>query len=142
MFTCKSCRNICIYQLIICILYKMSDSMSKYDVMNVIFVSSRGRGRQGQYANRIGDTVHITVPNDLILRLLPEGAILQLQIGPVPYIRQDSARPTSRADSGRSSRPASRPDSGRPTSRQPNPARDRPISPFTDWSSFGEMPAN
>ena len=82
--------------------------------MNAIFVSSRGTGRQGQgQQNRIGDTVNITVPSDLVLRLLPQGAILQVQIGPVP-LRPDFARPISRPDSGRSSRPASRPDSGRP----------------------------
>ena len=85
------------------------------------------------------------MPSDLILRLLPEGAILQVQIGPVP-LKQDYVRPFSRPDSGRSSRPASGPDSGRPprpnwsASRHPNLGRDRPISPFTDWSSFEEMP--
>ena len=122
--------------------------------MNVIFVSSRGRGRQGQrQQNRIGVTVNITVPSDLVLRLHTHGAILQMQIGPVP-LRPDLARPTSRPDSGRSSRPdsgrqsrpTSRPDSGRSsrpnrtTSRQPNLSSERPISPFMDWSSLGEMP--
>ena len=119
--------------------------------MNVIFVSSRGRGWQGQgQQNIIGDTVNITVPSDLVLSLLPQGAILQMQIGPVP-LRPDLARPTfrpdsgrsSRPDSGRQSRPTSKPDSGRPTrpaSRQPNLSSERPISPFMDWSSLGEMP--
>ena len=119
--------------------------------MNVIFVSSRARGRQEQQVNRVGNTVNITVPSDLVSRLLLEGAILQLQIGPVPYIRQDYARPTSRQNSGRSPRPYIRQDYARPTSRQnsgrsPRPTsrlnsdRDRPISPFTDWSSIGELP--
>ena len=123
--------------------------------MNVIFVSSRGRGRQrnGQQ-NRIGDTVNITVPSALVLSLLPQGAILQMQIGPVP-LRPDLARPASRPDSGRSSRPdsarssrpASRLDSdrspmtARPASRCPNLDNVRPVSPYTDWSSLGEAEA-
>ena len=94
--------------------------------MNVIFVSSRGRGRQeyGQQ-NRTGDTINITVPSDLVLRLLPQGAILQMQIGPVP-LRPDLARPSSRPDSGRS------------PSKHPNLDNVRPISPYTDCSSLGE----
>ena len=114
--------------------------------MNEVFVSTRGRGRQRQgQQNRIEDTVNVTVPSDLVLRLHPQGAILQVQIGPVP-LRQDYARPasrpSSRPDSGRSSRPSSRPDSGRlprparPVSRWPN--KDQ-FPPFTDWSSLGEM---
>ena len=120
--------------------------------MNVIFVSTRGRGRQGHgQQNRIGDTVTITVPSDLVLRLLPQGAFLQMQIGSVP-LRPHLARPASRPDSGRSSRPdparssrpASRPDSGRSSrparsaSRHPNLDNERPISPYMDWSSLGE----
>ena len=93
----------------------------KYNIMNVIFVSSRARGRQEHQVHRAGDTVNITVPSDLVLRLLPERAIIQVQIGPVPY---------SRPNSGRSPRPTFRPNSG----------RDRPICPFTDWSSVGEIP--
>ena len=119
--------------------------MLQHDIINVIFVSSRGRGRQEQQVHRVGDTVNITVPSDLVLRLLPEGAILQVQIGPVPYVRQHSARSPSRPKSGRSSRPTSGPTSRlnsggtpRPTSR-PNPGKDRPISPFTDWSSIAEL---
>ena len=104
--------------------------MLKYDVMNVIFVSFRGIGKEGQQANRIQDTMNITVPSDLILRQISEGVILQVQISPVPYIRHDSTRPFSRPDSGRPTRPASR----------PNPGRDRPISPFTGWSSIVELP--
>ena len=85
------------------------------------------------------------MPSDLVLRILPQGAILQMQIGPVP-LRPDLARPTSRPDSGRQSRPTSRPDSGRsprptrPASRLQNLSSERPISPFTDWSSLVEMP--
>ena len=104
--------------------------------------------------NRIGDIVNITVPTDLVLRLLPQEAILQMQIGPIP-LRPDLDRPASRPHSGRSSRPdsartfrpASRPDSGRslrpasPASRCPNLNNVRPISPYTDWSSLGEAEA-
>ena len=98
--------------------------------MNVIFVSSRGRGRLEQgvnrQQNRTGDTVNIIVPSDLVLGLLSQEVILQMQIGPAP-LRPHLARPTSRPDSGRScrpdsaksSRPASRPDS----CRSPRPAR-------------------
>ena len=127
--------------------------------MYVIFVSSRGRGRQGGERQQVrpGDTINITVPCDLIMGLLFQGAILQMQMGPVP-LRPELARPTSRPDdSGRSSRPdsarslhsTSRPDSGRsprptrparPASRCPNMDNERPISSFTDWSSLGEMP--
>ena len=127
--------------------------------MNVIFISSRGRGTLGQgvnrQQNRTGDTVNITVPCDLILGLLSQWAILQMQIGPMP-LRPELAKPTSRADSGRSSRPdsarslrtTSRPDSGRsprttrparPTGRHPNMDKERPISPFTDWSLLEEI---
>ena len=127
--------------------------------MYVIFVSSRGSGRQGGDRQQVrpGDTINITVPCDLVMGLLSQGAILQMQIGPVP-LRPELARPTSRPDdSGRSSRPdsarslysTSRPDSGRslrpsrparPASRCPNMNNERPISPFTDWSPLGEMP--
>ena len=67
--------------------------MLKYDIMNVTFVSSRVRGRQEHQVHRAGDTVNKTVPSDFVLRLLPEGDILQVQIGPVPYTRPDSAWP-------------------------------------------------
>ena len=125
--------------------------------MNVIFVSSRGRGRLGQgfysQQNKTGDTVNITVPCDLVLGLFSQGAILQRQIGPV-QLRPELARPTSRPDSGRSSRPDSarsartnsRPVSGRsprmtrPASRCHNMDNEIPISPFTHWSSLGEIP--
>ena len=96
--------------------------MLKYDIMNIIFVSFRARGRKEQEVSTAGDTVNITVPSDLVLRPLPERAILQVQIRPVPYTRQDSGRPTSRPNSGRSSRPTFRPNSG----------RGRSISPFTE----------
>ena len=127
--------------------------------MYVIFVSSRGRGRQGSDRQQVrpGDTINITVPCDLVMGLLSQGAMLQMQMGPVP-LRPELARPTSRLDdSGRSSRPVSarslhstsRQDSGRspkptrparPASRHPIMDNERSISPFTDWSSLEEMP--
>ena len=92
--------------------------------MNVIFVSSRGKGRQEQgQQNRVGDTVNITVPSDLVLRLLPQGAILQMQIGPVP-LRPDLASPAL-PDSVRFFRPASKPDSGWPPGQPGQPADDQ-----------------
>ena len=73
--------------------------MLKYDIINVKFVSSRARGRQEHQFHTAEDTVNITVPSDLVLRLLPVGDILQVQIGLVPYTRQDSARPLLRPKS-------------------------------------------
>ena len=127
--------------------------------MYVIFVSSRGRGIQGGDRQQVrpGDTINITVPCDLVMGLLSQEAILQMQMGPVP-LKPELARPTSKPDdSGRSCRPdsarplypTSRPDSGRsprptrparPAIRWPNMDNQRSISPFTDWSSLGEMP--
>ena len=71
--------------------------MLKYDIMNVIFVSSRARGRQehhGYQIHRAGDTINITVHSDLVYRLLPQWAILQIQIGALSSARSDS-RPES-----------------------------------------------
>ena len=54
--------------------------------MYVIFVSSRGRGRQGGDRQQVrpGDTINITVPCDLVMGLLSQGDIQQMQIWPVP----------------------------------------------------------
>ena len=109
--------------------------------MNVIFVSSRGR--LGQQNRTGGDTVNISVPCDLVIGPLSQGAILQMQIGPVPLRpdlawpapRPDSVRTTSRPDSGRTQTRITRP--ARPASRHPN--QDvRPIYPYTDWSSSAD----
>ena len=107
--------------------------MSIYVITYVICVSSRARGRQEHHEyqiHRAGDTVNITVPRGLLLKLLPQRAILQIQIRAVPSTRPDSARPWSRPNSGRSLRPTFRPNSG----------RARPISSQTVWSSVGEIP--
>ena len=64
-----------------------------------------------------------------------------MQIGPDlvrPAPQPDSARTTSRPDSGRSPR-ITRP--ARPASRYPNQDHVRPISPYTDWSSVAEAGA-
>ena len=53
------------------------------------------------------------MPSDLVVRFLPLRAILQIQTGALPSTRTDP-----------------RPDS----------ARSRPISPYTNWSSIGEIP--
>ena len=101
--------------------------MFKYDIMNIIFPSSRARGRQEQQVDRAGDTVNITLPSQLVLMLLTEEAILLVQIRPVPYIRQDSAQPLSRLNSGRSSMPTSRPNSGRPPGHPVDQIRQRQV---------------
>ena len=133
--------------------------------MNVIFVSSRGRGTE---QNRTGgDTVHISVPCELVIGLLAQGAILQMQIGPAPLMpdlarpaprpdcantRPDTANTNTRSDTANTNTRQDaananpRTDSGRsqatlnrperPSSRCP-PAR--PISPYTDWSSLPDL---
>ena len=54
--------------------------------MNVIFVSSRGKGRQEQgQQNQIGDKVNITVASHLVLRFLP-----QILAGPPDQILVDN----------------------------------------------------
>ena len=64
--------------------------------MNVIFVSSRNRGTE-QDREQENRTVQISVPCELVMGLLAQGAILQMQIGPVP-LRPDLARPAPRPD--------------------------------------------
>ena len=121
------------------------------------FSSRRTRGRQdGEDRPK---TIKISVPSELVMDLLSKGAILQLQMGPVP-LRPNLARPASspeRPDSrpepahmrpnvpeddprpnppGRSAIDPPRPE--RPVSRCP-PTRlvsRPPVDPFTDWSSL------
>ena len=109
-------------------------------IMTVIFVSSRIREREQE-----ARTVQITVPSDLVMNLLAQGAILQVQIGPVPL--RPILRPGNPEESTRPHPPATetsprlgsrRPEAGparpeRPRSRCP-PAR--PVTPFTDWTSL------
>ena len=71
--------------------------MSKYDIINVLFVSSRPRERcHGYQIHKVKETVNVAVPSDIIKRLLIYGAGLQIQIGAVkslPCSRPDSANP-------------------------------------------------
>ena len=65
--------------------------------MKLPFVSSR-RNREGhnKEENR-PRTIQISVPSELVLDLLDKGAILQIQMGPVP-LRPDLARPGPRPE--------------------------------------------
>ena len=120
-----------------------------------------GTGQERE--ENIPRTVQICVPSKLVMDLLAQGAILQVQIGPV-HLRPDLARPAPRPESPESTNPRpeaetstirpnveaenSRPNpsgSGgsenditrpeRPSSRHPS---TRPVSPFTDWSSLSD----
>ena len=117
--------------------------------MNVIFVYSRGRGTEHNRTG--GETVHISVPCELVMGLLSQGAILQMQISPVS-LRPDLTRPSPRPDSVRTSprpdavRTNPRPDFGRSQTSTSTPERPasrcptaRPISPYTDWSSLTDQ---
>ena len=124
--------------------------------MKLPFVSSR-RNREGQDRREETRTVQISVPSELVMDLLAKGAILQIQMGPVP-LRPDLARPASRPE-----RPESRPEPAQmrpnvlendprpnPAGRSPRPERPvcryppaRPVSrppvdSFTDWSSLSD----
>ena len=98
------------------------------------------------------------MPSELVMDLLSKGAILQLQMGPVP-LRPNLARPASSPerpeparmrpnapeDDPRPTNPAGRPEivpprPERPVSRCP-PTRlvaRPPVDPFTDWSSLSD----
>ena len=123
--------------------------------MKIIFVSSRTRRtEQDNRENRISNSVQISVPCELVMGLLSQGAILQKQIDPVP-LRPDLVGPVPRPDST-NTRPNAANENTRPGVAQlnprPNPGRsendltrpDRPVSrcppvrlvsPYTDWSS-------
>ena len=130
--------------------------------MKLIFVSSRrnrGTEQEREQENR-PRTFQISVCSELVMDLLANGAILQVQIGPVP-LRPDLARSAPRPErpestntrpeasntrpnvaaenprpnpSGRSETGLTRPE--RPLSRHHHPAR--PVSPYTDWSSLSD----
>ena len=105
-------------------------------------------------------TVQISVPSKLVKDLLAKGAILQVQISPVP-LRLDLTRPAPRPEKPESTnpRPGAETSNIRPNadeSSRPNPSGSgrsetditrperplsrhqpmRPVSPFTDWSSM------
>ena len=121
--------------------------------MKIIFVSSRTRGTEQQIRtgeqenreNRISNSVQISVPCKLVMGLLSQGAILQMQIGPVP-LRPDLVRPAPRPEStntrpdAANTRPNTANENTRPEATQlnprPNPGRsetdltrpERPVS--------------
>ena len=65
--------------------------------MKFPFVSSRrNRERQDREENR-PRTIQISVPSELVMDLLTKGAILQVQIGPVP-LRPNLTRPGPRPE--------------------------------------------
>ena len=123
--------------------------------MKLPFVSSREGQDQNQDRSR---SIQISVPCELVMDLLSQGAILQLQMGPLP-LRPHLTRPEgpganiprpdqretvntrpnpsggSDADPPRLERPPSRHPAAR-TVRTVRPIRA--VSPFTDWSSLSE----
>ena len=129
----------------------------------MIFVSSRTRRpEQNNRENRTSNSIQISVPCEPVMGLLSQGAILQLQVGPVPlrpYLARPGPRPerpepinprpevemsnirsnvaddNSRPNpNARSETEATRPE--RPMSRHP-PIRS--VSPFTDWSFLSDI---
>ena len=119
--------------------------------MKLSFISSRRRQGQEDREETMPGTVQISVPSELVMSILTRGAILQVQIGPVPIrpvLRPASSperpepaplRPNpsggSDADPPRPERPPSR----HPAARNARTVRPmRAVSPFTDWSSLPE----
>ena len=136
--------------------------------MKLLFVSSRrNRGTGEEREENRPRTVQISVPSELVMDLLTKGAILQVQIGPVP-LRPDLSRPAPRPERPESTnpRPEAETSNIRPNvadeSSQPNPGGSgrsetdvtrpkrplsrcppiRPVSPFTDWSSLSDNDDN
>ena len=137
-----------------------------YVTMKLPFVSSReGQDGENQNQNR-SRTIQISVPCELVMDLLSQGAILQLQMGPVP-LRPNLTRPERpeannprpdpretvniRPNTDEHCRPnpsggsdidpprPERPPSRCPAARTVRTVRPiRPVSPFTDWSSLSE----
>ena len=135
----------------------------KYVTMKLPFVSSR-EGQDGENQNR-PRTIQISVLCELVMDLLSQGAILQLQMGPVP-LRPNLTRPErpeltnprpeaetvnirSNADEHPRPNPAGgsgidpprpeRPPSSYPAVRAVRTVKPiRPVSPFTDWSSLSD----
>ena len=134
----------------------------------MIFVSSRTRrseqdNRENFQTNRTSNSIQISVPCELVMDLLSQGAILQLQMGPVP-LRSDLARPGPRPErpDPTNARPEAKASNIRPnnvtddSSSRPNPSGSSendvprperpksrgqpitPVSPFTDWSSLAD----
>ena len=124
--------------------------------MKLSFISSRRRQGQEDREEIMPGTVQISVPSELVMSFLTRGAILQVQIGPVPIrpvLRPASSperpepapmRPNPPGDDPRPN-PAGRtnidpPRPERPVSRCPpaRPVSRPPVDPFTDWSSLSD----
>ena len=127
-----------------------------YVTMTLSFISSRRRQGQEDRVEFMPGTVQISVPSELVMSILARGAILQIQIGPVPIrpvLRPASSperpepapmRPNTPGDDPRPN-PAGRtnidpPRPERPVSRCPptRPVSRPPVDPFTDWSSLSD----
>ena len=127
--------------------------MLLYVTMKLSFISSRRRQGQEDREEIMPGTVKISVPSELVMSFLARGAILQVQIGPVPIrpvLRPASSperpepapmRPNAPGEdlrpnpAGRTNIDTPRPE--RPVSRCPpaRPVSRPPVDPFTDWSS-------
>ena len=137
-----------------------------YVTMKLPFVSSReGQDGENQNQNR-SRSIQISVPCKLVLDLLSQGAIHQLQMGPLP-LRSSLTRPEGpgannprpdpretvniRPNTDEHCRPnpsggsdidpprPERPPSRHPAARTVRTVRPiRAVSPFTDWSSLSE----
>ena len=107
----------------------------------MIFVSSRTRRseqdnrRRDIQTNRTSNSIQISVPCELVMDLLSQGAILQLQMGPVP-LRPDLARPGPRPErpDPTNARPEAEASNIRPNNvtdenPRPNPAGRSEIDP-------------
>ena len=118
------------------------------------FISSRRRQGQEDREEIMPGTVQVSVPSELVMSLLTRGAILQVQIGPVPIrpILRPASSPERPAEStplrpnapGEEPRPnpagrtnIAHPRPERPVNRGPpaRPVSRPPVDPFTDWSS-------
>ena len=124
--------------------------------MKLSFISSRRRQGQEDREDIMPGTVQVSVPSELVMRLLTRGAILQVQIDPVPIkpiLRPASSperpepaplRPNAPGEdprpnpAGRTNIDPLRPE--RPVSRCPptRPVSRPPVDPFTDWSSLSD----
>ena len=97
----------CYYEIDICLLQKEQ--------------GDRTRERAGEQTR----TVQISVPSELVMDLLAQGAILQVQIGPVP-LRPDLARPAPRPERPESTNPRPEASNIRPNvaaeNSRPNPS--------------------
>ena len=118
--------DICKCKFIKLLLFIVINLLTMYVTMKLPFVSSReGQDGEGQNQSR-SRSIQISLPCKLVMDLLSQGAILQLQMGPLP-LRPNLARPEGPRPN--LSRPASSPE--RPESR-PEPIHMRPNVPRDD----------